>query len=109
MSGGSWDYLYSRVTEAASRLEETPLESADSFELGYKVPTTITREDIQYSRMALGQLLRLVADALHDIEWVDSSDYGNGREVEAINKVFTEAVRLHQEALARAEKKALGQ
>ena len=35
-------------------------------------------------RQAFARHLKLVIDALHDIEWVDSGDYGPGRENEAI-------------------------
>jgi hypothetical protein len=38
-------------------------------------------------RKAFGKHLILVAKALHDIEWVDSCDYGEGDEVKAIMKV----------------------
>lgn len=67
MSGGSWDYVYSRVDDAACRLmnSDTP------------------------ERVALGKILKLAARALHDIEWVDSSDYGEGDEREAIEKVVS--------------------
>ncbi len=88
MSGGSWDYLYGKVEEAADRLtrEESPL------------------------RRALGKHLLLVAHALHDIEWTDSGDCGKGSEDPAIQKalgegwkaaelaeVVTEAKRLYKE------------
>ena len=62
MSGGSWDYFYERLEEVASRLqcERDPL------------------------RKAFGSHLQKCAKALHDIEWVDSCDYGKGDEVKAI-------------------------
>ena len=62
MSGGSWDYFYGRLEEVASRLqcERDPL------------------------RKAFGSHLQKCAKALHDIEWVDSCDYGKGDEVKAI-------------------------
>ena len=53
------DYLYSKV-EQASFNETTP------------------------ERAAFSQHLTRVAKALHDIEWVDSGDYGPGDENEAI-------------------------
>lgn len=59
MSGGSMDYLYSRV-QCADFREDTPL------------------------RRAFRAHLNLVAKALHDIEWVDSGDYGPGDEEAAI-------------------------
>ena len=66
MSGGSWDYLTFRVGEAADRL----YNSKDAL------------------RKALGVHLHLVAEALHDIEWVDSGDMSNGDEKEAILRVI---------------------
>ena len=59
MSGGSMEYLYSKV-EAATFLCQTP------------------------ERQAFAAHLKLVAKALHDIEWVDSDDYGPGDENDAI-------------------------
>jgi hypothetical protein len=67
MSGGTMDYLFQRVSEEAARL----LVSRNS------------------TRRAFGRHLLLVADALHDIEWVDSGDYSDGGEIEAIMKVIT--------------------
>lgn len=61
MSGGSMDYLYSRVRYADFR-RDTPL------------------------RRVFAEHLDQVADALHDIEWVDSSDYGPGDEDAAIRR-----------------------
>lgn len=59
MSGGSMDYLYQQV-QAAEFKENTP------------------------ERRAFRKHLDLVAEALHDIEWVDSGDYGYGDDTEAI-------------------------
>ena len=62
MSGGSWDYLFLKVQDAAEQLVCS--RSAE--------------------RRAFGRLLAKVATALHDIEWVDSSDYGPGDDLPAI-------------------------
>ena len=67
MSGGSWGYVYRRVEEVS----ETLLYS--------KCPY----------RKALGVHLSLIAEALHDIEWVDSADYSPGDEIESIKKVIS--------------------
>ena len=67
MSGGSYDYLYSKVEDVANRLSdisETPL------------------------RRAFAEHLQLVASALHDIEWVDSGDMGKDGDVDAIRAVL---------------------
>lgn len=62
MSGGSWDYVYHRIEEIASNLkaEKSPL------------------------RRALGNHMDLITKAMHDIEWVDSGDMGQGDDAKAI-------------------------
>jgi len=64
MSGGSWEYFYSTLNEVAERLvnSNNPLRSA------------------------MGEKLKLASQALHDIEWVDSGDYGDGDDIKAIKK-----------------------
>lgn len=68
MSGGSWEYLYSNVDDAACRL------CADKDAL----------------RRAFGKHLKDVALALHDIEWVDSCDFKPGDERASIEKALGE-------------------
>jgi len=63
MSGGSMDYLYSKVEDADFE-ENTAL------------------------RKVFRLYLNKVAKALHDIEWVDSCDYSRGMEDEAILEVI---------------------
>lgn len=60
MSGGSMDYLYCKLENDANFRLTTP------------------------ERKAFAKHLVKVAKALHDIEWVDSGDYGPGDESEAI-------------------------
>lgn len=69
MSGGSMNYLYSQVQHA-----EFPLTTPE--------------------RRAFAKHLKLVAKALHDIEWVDSGDYGPGDETESIRTCVSEATAL---------------
>ena len=69
MSGGSMDYLYSRVVEANFD-ENTP------------------------ERVAFAKHLIKFAKALHDIEWVDSCDYGPGDENESIRACLGDALIL---------------
>lgn len=59
MSGGSYNYAYRNIEEIEIR------------------PKTALRRAFQAH-------LALVAKAMHDIEWVDSSDYSDGAEDEAI-------------------------
>ena len=59
MSGGSMNYLYAKLDDA---------------EFSQNTP----------ERKAFATHLKLVVNALHDIEWVDSGDYGEGRENKAI-------------------------
>lgn len=68
MSGGSYDYLYLRVEDAANQL------------VSYRTTP---------ERQAFAAHLRLVAQALHDIEWVDSCDMGPGDEDPAIRAVIS--------------------
>lgn len=62
MSGGSWDYFSHRLEEVAIRL----------------------KCDKKPNRRALGNMLLKASKALHDIEWVDSDDYGPGDDDAAI-------------------------
>lgn len=81
MSGGSMNYLCERVREADFD-KDTP------------------------ERLAFARHLALVAQALHDIEWVDSCDYAAGDENEAIRaclqpeSVLLAAIGAVQKALA---------
>ena len=88
MSGGSLDYLYSRVEDAADRIERThddPLHKA------------------------FAEHLRKVAKALHDVEWVMSGDYALDDDDEAIRAVLSPgvevdfAMRAAQESVARLQ------
>lgn len=62
MSGGSWDYLYSKLEDTADSLMHSSLPE----------------------RKAFGRLMMKCAAAMHDIEWVDSSDMSKGQEMPAI-------------------------
>lgn len=75
MSGGSLNYVYCQVESAA-------------YEVGQRAQTTLQR--------AFATHLRLVAKALHDLEWVFSDDYGPGDEEEAIRAVLNEGAELEQ-------------
>lgn len=72
MSGGSMNYLYLRI------------ESDATF-------STDTQE-----RKAFADHLAKVAKALHDIEWVDSSDYSSGDENEAIRACLGDAIEIER-------------
>lgn len=63
MSGGSLEYAYRHVEIAADELE---------------------RQAETHMQWQFAQHLKLVAKAMHDVEWVLSCDYGEGDEVEAI-------------------------
>jgi hypothetical protein len=63
MSGGSYEYRYYHVIQLADDIQ----------------PTTPLRKEFK-------KHLRKVADACHDIEWVDSGDYAPGDEDAAILK-----------------------
>ena len=66
MSGGSYEYAYERIESLADAIEpSTPL------------------------RKVFKEHLRLVAKACHDIEWVDSGDWSDNAEEEAIIKCLS--------------------
>ena len=80
MSGESWDHLYWRVKDAASKLQES------------KNPL----------RCAFGDHLHLCANALRDIEWVDSSDMSPGDDRAAMELALGDAAhQLEMEMLLR--------
>ena len=66
MSGGSYDYTFGKIDDLADAIQPKNNKG----------------------RIAFKKLLKLVATACHDIEWVDSSDMGDGDENEAICNVF---------------------
>lgn len=68
MSGGSMDYVYIRVREAADNIRE--------------------REDSTTLHKAFAGHLDLVAEALHDLEWEQSGDYGEGDADKAIRSAM---------------------
>lgn len=70
MSGGSMNYLYSKIEYEANFRQDTP------------------------ERRAFAKHLDLVIKALHDIEWVDSGDYGPGDENAAIRACLGDAAML---------------
>jgi hypothetical protein len=67
MSGGSYDYVCWKIEEFATSLRNQPRDPR---------------------RASFAKLMMLVAKAAHDIEWVDSCDYGEGDEHKAIDAVF---------------------
>lgn len=68
MSGGTYNYFYHKLSDFASEIYGQ-----------HKNPR----------RAAFAKLMSICAEAAHDIEWVDSGDYGPGDEHEAIDKVFS--------------------
>lgn len=66
MSGGSYDYI------------------------GFKIQDIELRDvDTNPRRASFQKLLKLVAEAMHDIEWVDSEDCCQGDDNKAIDAVFS--------------------
>jgi len=74
MSGGSWDYFCYKAEEVAGELcqDKSPL------------------------RRAFGEHMKLGAQAMHDIEWVDSGDKGKGDERAAIQAVFGDLAEIKE-------------
>lgn len=73
MSGGSMNYLCHRLESDATFRQDTP------------------------ERRAFAKHLKLVTKALHDIEWVDSGDYGEGDESKAIRACLGDRAALAAE------------
>jgi hypothetical protein len=83
VSGGSYDYLYSKIALLADAIEERSESYSDE----------MSAEQIKH-RARFVRLLRLVCKAAYDIEWVDSGDCSPGDELPAIKAI---------EAFCRAE------
>lgn len=75
MSGGSYEYAYCKIDD----WEQTMPDRSNP------------------RRMAFKKLLKLVSEAMHDIEWVDSSDMSPGDENKAIDAVF-DALKVTKDA-----------
>jgi hypothetical protein len=74
MSGGSMNYLYSKIEYELKFDRNTP------------------------ERKAFWKHMQLVTKALHDIEWVDSGDYGPGDEIAAIKACLSSTAPLESAA-----------
>jgi hypothetical protein len=66
MSGGSWNYLFLQIEEAAHGL------------MSSKEP----------ERIAFGRLMERCAKAMHEIEWVDSGDRSSPDDTNAIREAL---------------------
>jgi hypothetical protein len=64
MSGGSYDYIHHRIDDFLEEFEQH-----------------LNNDPL---RIAFCEHMKKIAKAVHDIEWVDSGDYGKGDEHEAI-------------------------
>lgn len=85
MSGGSYDYVYMKIQDLADNfLAQRPV-----------------------LRRTFGRHLRLIAEAMHDIEWVDSCDYGDGDEIAAINKVLGKDAKAAQISILKEDAEKL--
>lgn len=69
MSGGSYNYVYRQI---------------EDIEINCNTP----------QRKAFADHLKKVAKAMHDIEWVDSMDYGEGDETDAIKQCLSQGAVL---------------
>lgn len=101
MSGGRYGYVCHQITTLAddleAELERTPAEPSPRARVwsherrawieGEEAAAVLRSVDAE--RAWLVMVLRAVARAAHDVEWVDSGDYGPGDEVEAIRAVRT--------------------
>lgn len=76
MSGGSHDYAYSRLEDIAASfwVEREPIEQEEA-------------------RKKVADILRHMAKICHDIEWIDSCDYGKedwAKVLEMLGKITLE-------------------
>jgi hypothetical protein len=83
MSGGSLDYIYGKVEDAADSIRGRAFKPL---------------------HLAFAEHLRLVATALHDLEWVFSSDTSPGDEDAAILKVLNKQALAESTAADLAER-----
>ena len=79
MSGGSYNYAYHTIDELSASVRENASELEGGEGPAYKL------------RLEFADLLEKVRDAAHDIEWVDSGDYGPGGELESLKAVLRDA------------------
>jgi len=59
MSGGSHDYAYTKLNDIASSFYEEPQQDKHL-----------------ETRKKVAKILNFMAEICHDIEWIDSGDYG---------------------------------
>lgn len=82
MSGGSWDYAFLRIADVVDALKnDTCSDRYYHLELN---------DDQKMWRRRFARHLEKISTALHEIEWVDSSDTSYPADVDAIKKVFDE-------------------
>ena len=94
MSGGSYDYVYGRIHNAAEAVRASvehvvePVElhvRRNSVGITYEGPDAARlRASIAEHRRWLADVMDVVALAMHDVEWVDSCDTSEGSDVPAI-------------------------
>jgi hypothetical protein len=83
MSGGSWDYVSHHLEDVAMKLKS---------------------QACPYRR-AMAHRLHLIAQALHEIEWVDSGDTSHPSEMPAIMKALGKDADAEAMAVIAAEAK----
>lgn len=87
MSGGSYDYFFLKLRDYAQEIQDKARDLHVASSLPYRN---------KMKRFKLAKLIHLISDAAHDIEWVDSGDFGYGDEIESIDRVFESAKRMTQ-------------
>lgn len=96
MSGGHYDYAFARVDDMADSMERADAkeDAGDGRVYDSTARKYLSVEEsapilarVNAERAWFSGLLRLVAKAMHDVEWVDSSDCSPGDEVAAIDAV----------------------
>jgi hypothetical protein len=83
MSGGSWDYLFLKISLAIDCLRNNRNPWGDKVNLS---------TEQQIARNKLADLLELIEPALKAIEWTDSCDSDN--DIECINTAIQEIKKI---------------
>ena len=81
MSGGRYNYTYHHVDRFADDLGHN-LRHPPEWEGDWEVYDRAQKRHLSPEESA-----PIIARAMHDIEWIDSGDYGPGDEIEALEKV----------------------
>lgn len=84
MSGGSYDYAFQKLEDLAGSI--------------------VKRRDNKITRLRVSKLLKELADICHDIEWIDSGDYGDDDWVNVEGKLKNLTEKVSKEIVLEIKK-----